>query len=164
MHVKKTTSTFASAKQAIDLIINGAEESAIREAVRALVLAQSAAVGQAPPDDAGLATAVEQHYRQSNNPWMRFFLSYDPAPALARLRCPVLALNGTLDLQVWHDQNLPVIERAVRDVKIKRYQGLNHLFQPATTGLVGEYGQIETTFDEGVLEDMAEWINTQVQE
>jgi fermentation-respiration switch protein FrsA (DUF1100 family) len=94
---------------------------------------------------------------------MRYFITYDPRPALARVRCPVLALNGMLDLQVWHEQNLPEIEKAVRgaggDVTVRRYEGLNHMFQPATTGAISEYGAIETTFDEAVLADMAEWIS-----
>ncbi len=85
-----------------------------------------------------------------------------PRPVLARVRCPVLALNGTLDLQVWHEQNLPEIERAITgaggDVTVRRYEGLNHLFQPATTGSIGEYGVIETTIDEAVLQDIAAWI------
>jgi acetyl esterase/lipase len=74
----------------------------------------------------------------------------------------VLALNGMLDLQVWYEQNLPEIEKALRaagaDVTVRAYPGLNHLFQPATTGSVAEYSAIETTFDEAVLRDIVEWI------
>ncbi len=35
-----------------------------------------------------------------NSPWFRFFLAYEPAPSLREMRIPVLALNGSLDLQV----------------------------------------------------------------
>ena len=38
---------------------------------------------------------------------MRFFVLHDPAPALAKVRCPVLALGAELDLQVLPEQNLP---------------------------------------------------------
>jgi len=100
------------------------------------------------------------------NPWMKFFLGYDPLPALLRTTCPVLALNGMLDLQVWHEQNLEVIERAMkdagRDITAIRYEGLNHLFQPAGTGAFAEYVRIETTFDEQVLADIVEWIEEKV--
>ena len=37
---------------------------------------------------------------------MRYFVRYDPAPTLRKVRVPVLALNGTLDLQVPYAQNL----------------------------------------------------------
>ena len=47
-------------------------------------------------------------------PWFRYFLTYDPRTALARVKCPVLALNGELDLQVTIDENLPAIEKALR--------------------------------------------------
>ncbi len=74
--------------------------------------------------------------------------------ALMRVKCPVFALNGTVDLQVYHDQNLPAIEKAITsgggDVTVRRYDGLSHLFQPAETGAMSEYATIETTSDEVV--------------
>jgi pimeloyl-ACP methyl ester carboxylesterase len=107
---------------------------------------------------------IDAQYQILTSPWMKFFLSYDPRPTLAKLKCPILAINGTLDLQVWHEQNLPEIEKAVHagggNLTIKRYENLNHLFQPAKTGGLSEYAAIETTMDEHVLHDMAEWIRS----
>lgn len=80
--------------------------------------------------------------------------------------CPVLAANGTLDLQVWHDQNIPAIQAAMAgggDLTVKRYDRLNHLFQPANTGSLMEYGVIETTVDEAVLRDIVRWIDRKTQ-
>jgi pimeloyl-ACP methyl ester carboxylesterase len=101
--------------------------------------------------------------RQLTSPWFRFFLTYDPALALEKTKCPVLALNGELDLQVAPALNLPPIEAALRkggnkDVRIERLPGLNHLFQPAKTGLVNEYAQIEETMSPKVLDLIASWI------
>jgi fermentation-respiration switch protein FrsA (DUF1100 family) len=114
------------------------------------------------PAGADLDAIVQQSLALYDNGWMRFFAAYDPEPALAAATCPVLAMNGTLDLQVWHEQNLDAIERirtaAGRPVTINRYEGLNHLFQPARTGLVNEYATIETTFDEQALADLTRWI------
>jgi fermentation-respiration switch protein FrsA (DUF1100 family) len=105
---------------------------------------------------------VEAQMAFLNSPWMKYFLEFDPRPTLAKVKCPVLAVNGTLDLQVWHEQNLPEIEKAIReaggDVTAKRYDNLNHLFQPARTGGMSEYGAIETTIDPAVLEDVTVWI------
>ena len=39
-------------------------------------------------------------------PWFRYFLTYDPRPALAKVKCPVLAINGEKDLQVPPKENL----------------------------------------------------------
>jgi hypothetical protein len=76
---------------------------------------------------------------------------------------PVLALNGELDLQVIPDQNLPEIEKALeeagnRDVTLRRFPGLNHLFQPAKTGSPDEYAAIEVTMDPAVLDTITQWI------
>jgi hypothetical protein len=106
--------------------------------------------------------AIDEGIQTFQLPWMQFFLFHDPAPVLARVMCPVLAMNGTKDVQVDSKQNLPVIESAINnaggDITIVELEGLNHLFQPAATGAVGEYSQIETTFDHEALAIMSEWI------
>jgi uncharacterized protein len=95
--------------------------------------------------------------------WFRYFLNYDPRPALEKVKCPVLAINGDKDLQVPAKENLEAIEKALnaggnKDVTVKEFPGLNHLFQPSKTGLPTEYGRIETTFAPEALELIAEWI------
>jgi pimeloyl-ACP methyl ester carboxylesterase len=98
-----------------------------------------------------------------SNPWMRFFLSYDPAPTLQKLKCPVLAINGSLDLQVPVSQNLPVIEASLKaggnkDYAVKELPGLNHLFQQGKTGAPTEYVEIEVTMNPKALEVVGEWV------
>lgn len=99
-----------------------------------------------------------------DTPWMRHFLAYDPAPTLTKLKMPVLAINGELDLQVDPDQNLPPIEKALKKnerAELVRLPGLNHLFQPATTGSPNEYGTIETTLDPAMLDQVTSWVREQ---
>ncbi len=97
------------------------------------------------------------------SPWYRFFLTYDPQETLRKVRCPVLAINGTLDLQVLAQVNLPAIEQALReggnpDFTIKELPGLNHLFQTAQTGKIDEYTRIDETLSPVALETIAAWI------
>jgi hypothetical protein len=99
--------------------------------------------------------------------WLRFALTYDPAPALRKVKCPVLAINGELDLQVDPDQNLPAIEAALKeggnkDVAIAKLPKLNHLFQTAKTGLPAEYSQSEETMAPAALHTISEWIGKRV--
>ncbi len=99
---------------------------------------------------------------QFGNPWFRYFLKYDPVPNLRAIKVPVLALNGSLDRQVPPAENLAAIKAALkdnRDVTIVELPGLNHLFQTAKTGAVGEYAEIEETVSPAALERMATWIN-----
>ncbi len=97
------------------------------------------------------------------SPWFRYFLSYDPAPTLAKVKQPLLALYGELDAQVPPDQNLPVIEKALKaggnpDAQARQLPKLNHLFQTAKTGAPTEYAQIEETFAPTALEAIGAWI------
>jgi pimeloyl-ACP methyl ester carboxylesterase len=97
------------------------------------------------------------------SPWFRWFMRYDPIPALRATRVPVLALNGALDLQVPADENLGGIERTLRaagnpDVTVEKLPGLNHLFQTARTGAPSEYAEIEETMSPVVLQRVSGWI------
>lgn len=97
------------------------------------------------------------------SPWMKYFIRFNPSPVLQQVRCPVLALNGSKDLQVPAKENLVGIAAAFRKsgnrkVTIKELQGLNHLFQECDTGSPGEYFRIAQTFSPQALEAMGNWI------
>lgn len=96
--------------------------------------------------------------------WLRYFISTDPAEYWKKVKCPVLALNGEKDLQVDADMNLRAIEKALkaggnRSVRTVKLPELNHLFQQSKTGLPAEYGEIEETISEEVLQIISNWIN-----
>ena len=106
---------------------------------------------------------VQASVEAAMSPWMRYFLRLDPRPSLERIKIPVLALNGDLDLQVDAEQNLGAIESALiaggnPQATIRRLTGLNHLFQHAETGLVDEYARIEETMAPEVLDLIRDWI------
>ncbi|MGM0620940.1 MAG: alpha/beta hydrolase family protein [Bacteroidota bacterium] len=119
--------------------------------------------GMYPMMQAEQKKAIDMQLQSVNNTWFRYFLSYNPRPALRRVKCPVLALNGEKDLQVPPKQNLPAIEKALTEggnpnFKTMELDNLNHLFQHCETGAISEYGQIEETISPEVLEIMTEWI------
>lgn len=122
--------------------------------------------GMAQPNDNQKKILMEQA-KSYTSPWFRTFIRLDPTPYLRKVHCPVLVLNGELDLQVDPDQNLPAIERALKEggnhhCTIKRLPQLNHLFQKAKTGLITEYAQIEETFSEEALQIIADWLDQTV--
>lgn len=90
-------------------------------------------------------------------------LKYDPYTILKKVKCPVLALNGGMDLQVPAGVNIEAIRNALTEGKNRRFEvrilpGLNHLFQECITGTPGEYGIIEQTFSPVALKEIGEWI------
>lgn len=113
--------------------------------------------------DDDLKSQIDNQVKTVDNNWFKFFLSYDPYPALTKLTCPVLALNGEKDLQVSPKTNLPAIEKALTEGKNQQFKtveipGVNHLFQNCTTGAITEYGEIEETISPRVLEILNDWI------
>ena len=130
-----------------------------REALDALPEGRREAIGDASAADPAVAML--------NSPWFRFFLTYDPRPALAKVKCPVLAINGEKDLQVPPAANLAAIAEALKAggnerVTVKELKGLNHLFQTSATGSPSEYARIEETIAPEALETISAWIKAQV--
>lgn len=94
--------------------------------------------------------------------WYRALVNYDPADWIPNLSQPVLVLQGDMDLQIVAEPNVSGLRTLLADhpdAEIVVMEGLNHLFQPATTGLMTEYAQIETTFDPDAMMVISDWIN-----
>jgi fermentation-respiration switch protein FrsA (DUF1100 family) len=137
------------------------DSATVASELRTLLL--SAADTSARKDTQATEAAINAQIRQITSPWFRYFLTYDPRPALRRVRCPVLAINGEKDLQVSPKQNLPEIEAALReggnkDFTVRELPGLNHLFQTAKKGTPDEYAKIEETISPTALKLIGDWI------
>ena len=111
------------------------------------------------PDN--LKPILKKSLEQANSPYIRHFITVDASKQLSKIKCPVLALNGTKDTQVDCAANTTLLEKGLINSKhtIKKIEGVNHLFQHCTTGNVVEYQQIEETIASEVLEIIYSWIN-----
>jgi pimeloyl-ACP methyl ester carboxylesterase len=99
--------------------------------------------------------------------WFKFFLDYDPAPVLAKLQVPVLAVFGGKDLQVPAAANQRVMEEVFAksgrtDSRVVVLPGANHLFQQANTGGMSEYATLKKEFVPGFLDLLTAWIGDRV--
>jgi pimeloyl-ACP methyl ester carboxylesterase len=97
-------------------------------------------------------TMLSAHYRS--------VIRADAKPYLARIKAPVLAINGAKDVQVPAAVNLAAIKAglpAATDATTLELPGLNHLFQTANTGLIVEYGKIEETMAPKALSAIVDW-------
>ena len=95
------------------------------------------------------------------SPWLNFFIDYDPSGDISKTLCPVMAVNGSRDVQVIPSLNLMGIKAHLKPNSkniIKEYPSLNHLFQHCKTGDVLEYRMIEETISPEVLEDIVRFI------
>lgn len=110
--------------------------------------------------------AVSSAVAQTTTPWMLYFIRHNPATVLQKVKCPVLALNGSNDLQV-PKENLQAIKNALTQGGNKRVTthelpGLNHLFQESKTGAPTEYATIEQTISPAALTELLMWLQAQV--
>ena len=148
------------------LVESGAPPDQMVEAVRALMRAQlegrpAAQVAAIGDIDAFINARINAATAGVMTPWWKFFVTFDPATALARVTCPVLAIFGGKDLQVPPSLHRPAIEKALSGnarVKVLEYPAANHLFQVAVTGQVSEDPTLEKALVPGLLDDVTKWI------
>jgi pimeloyl-ACP methyl ester carboxylesterase len=134
--------------------------SQVRASMDKLPAEQRAAIANV---DDYVNAQVQAQVSQSQSAWFRYFIDYDPVPALEALKVPTLAVFGELDLQVPPDVNRPAMEQAFKrggneTYKIVTLKGANHLFQQAVTGGPAEYATLEKAFVPELLPLVTDWI------
>ena len=152
------------------LLASGIPQTAVNEYCKALECGFSIIADGKEPSD-----IPEQHISQpalkanftkamqaAATPYLRYFLNLAGQDFLNDIKCPVLAINGTKDIQVDSKMNLSVLRTSLKPSKVTiiEKEGLNHLFQHATTGMASEYGTIEETFAPEVISDMISWMKS----
>ena len=153
----------------IALTDTGLPEETVNEYCRLISEAFDACVNGKPMPDADgtdLPESLKQNYKavllQLQTPYLSRFIAVDVRPLLPQITCPVLALNGTKDIQVNYETNLEALRNGLSgntaDV-IHEVEGVNHIFQHCETGAVAEYKEIEETISPSVLSDITTWIS-----
>ena len=89
--------------------------------------------------------------QKTRGPWVDTLISLDPREFLGNVKCPVLAINGEKDTQVFPD-NLNVVKEYIPQAETKFMPELNHLLQHAVTGEISEYDEIRETISPEVLD------------
>jgi len=102
-----------------------------------------------------------------NNPWLKFFITFNPTSAIEELNCPVLILFGGKDMQVPIELNKKPFELAFKnggdnDYKIIVFPNANHLFQKAGSGMPDEYKTLDKKFVSGFIPAIVKWLNLNV--
>lgn len=101
-----------------------------------------------------------------STPWMRYFVTINPADYLSKLNCKVLAINGEKDIQVIANKNIPLIKKALRksnaDYTTEVLPGLNHLFQKCNICTGAEYFSLEETINDAALAKISTWLQQNI--
>lgn len=99
---------------------------------------------------------------KDNSLWMKSALDMNFSKFLPLIKCPVMALSGSNDLNVPAEFNMLSLQNGLphnsKNV-IKIYPGLNHLFQHSPTGNPLDDVNIDETMSEEVMNDVCTWMN-----
>lgn len=106
---------------------------------------------------------IYSYVNQATGPWYRYFVKYDPAPVLAKVNIPILALNGDKDVMVSYKENLANWKALPNCGKNKKVTtvvlpGLNHLFLPCEKCTPQEMPSIKAPFSPEALTTMGNWL------
>ena len=92
--------------------------------------------------------------------WFREYMTYDPAPDLRSIRCPILAITGANDIQVEPDDVVGIGRIVEAPFTGRMPEGLTHVLRvhPAPPGLESYRAQLEEPVDSELLDEVAEWV------
>ncbi len=150
--------------KAFDLVLKAKSDEALKTDLKKfLIESQQSSPSVNKPKGITDDEFVGIQLNQIISPWMLYFIRFDPATTLEKVKCPVLAIDGEKDLQVPAKASLEAIDKAIKkggnkQVTIKEFTGLNHLFQECKTGLPSEYINIDQTFSPLAMEEISRWI------
>ena len=102
-----------------------------------------------------------KHNNAMRSGYFDSLVSLDPTDALKKIKCPVLAINGSIDTQVDAEKNLAAFKQYVPTAQVERMEGLNHMMQHANTGNTTEYAEIKETISPEVLKIISDFITKQ---
>ena len=119
-----------------------------------------------PEKRAELIAAIPQRIQgmMDADPWMKYFVEYDPAATMRRVKTPVLILTGQNDKQAVPEQ-VALSEKAFKeggnkDVTAKVIPGVNHLFVEDADGFPGNYAKLPApvVMREDVVTMITQWL------
>jgi pimeloyl-ACP methyl ester carboxylesterase len=143
--------------QLVDAVRQTPNTAAARAKVVALLRSSNAGLDEA---------MVRSRAAQMTSPWTRFFLDFNPANRLPQVKCPVLLLNGTADLQV-ATRNMSLLQKGLNPtsqaVEAHRLAGVNHLFQADPTEWPIVAGERQAAFSPAGLDYLREWLLVRAQ-
>ena len=122
--------------------------------------AQATSGRESPPSGSEIEQAWLYAQPFARSPYLQDFLAYDPRPALRATHMPTLAIFGGLDRQVPRAAGAGPMRDLLRcqGCEVREIAGLNHLLQPAQSGLPEEYASIPTTLDPRALDLLVRWL------
>ena len=153
---------YAPSDTTAKLAARGLFEAWMKKTPTATVLSTTGVTGE--KDVPAFVNAFTESIR---SPWFVYFLKYDPAPYILKMKAKTLVLNGEKDIQVIAKPNLDRWRATLAKSGVKKYdvielKGLNHLFQRCKTCTIQEYGQLEETIAPEALEVIGAWLKGNV--
>lgn len=135
----------------------------IRHAQLEYALAQDTTITEATRDSVLRSRDAILDSAAIAQPWVRYYVSYDPLPTARQVRVPALILQGGSDHQVSADQAAMLGDAMKaggnRDVTVHVFPGVDHLFLVDPAGNPGRYATLPSTaVGSDVLGTIADWI------
>ncbi|MGI9595186.1 MAG: alpha/beta hydrolase [Acidimicrobiales bacterium] len=110
--------------------------------------------------DRSTGDSIRGVFRRHPARWFREALAYDPAPDLATITCPVLAVTGRKDLQVDHADVATIGTTVTGPFRGETPSELTHLLrsEPDKAGIMTYKRQMKRPVDSTLVEDVVAWI------
>jgi hypothetical protein len=99
------------------------------------------------------------------NPWIQYYLQYDPKPEFLNCQSALLLVQGGKDLQINPKATKALVNEMTKEgkyVSLLEFGNLNHLFQHTQTGDISEYFTLDETLALEVQAGVMRWLTVQL--
>ncbi|KAF2328087.1 alpha/beta hydrolase family protein [Flavobacterium ginsenosidimutans] len=105
-------------------------------------------------------TFLYRYGKDADRKWYRYTIHYNPEDYLPKIKIPVFVGNGDRDIQVPALENINSFKKylGTKDLTLKIYPGLNHMYQHCRTCTQKEVKELDEVFAPEVLDDISKWI------
>lgn len=147
-------------REAVRLSAGGAEPDEMTDNAKQLFLL----IGIDPESEQGKAN-IHNFVTRMSNPWMRYFLHYDPSDDLKKLAIPVMAIYGSHDIHTIPAQNVPglvegLIAAANTNYAIRILPEQDHFFLRKPGEPLGVHIFKEMVLSSDLIEEVDHFIKT----
>lgn len=100
-------------------------------------------------------------FRPSVQPYIISWFKYDPQIEIAKLKIPILIIQGTTDIQVTVNE-AELLKKAGSNTKLEIIEGMNHILKEVEMDRqknIQTYSQPDLPLKEGLIEIISEFIN-----
>lgn len=157
--VSKFISLAGTGRKACDIMIEQFEQQPLLVREEGIKILESLNNGELVPEDS-ISPLLKSTFRSSVQPYLISWNKYNPTDIYTRIKCPILIIQGSTDIQV-QEKDAKLLHEANEASQYILLEGMNHILKDAPedrTKNMATYSNPDLPLSDGLLESIIKFI------